>query len=189
MVDSRAVILTVGHSTHEGEHFIRLLRAAEVTALADVRRYPSSRRLPQFNAATLERSLADAGIEYRWLGDELGGRRRPRRDSPNDGWRVDGFRGYADHMTTPEFEAGVERLDELARTKQTAFMCAEGDWRRCHRRLIADALLARGWEVEHLLRDARREPHEPPPFAVMERGRVSYPDPQRTLDARAEEHK
>jgi uncharacterized protein (DUF488 family) len=183
MEGSRPLILTVGHSTHPSERFLRLLGAGRVEALADVRRYPSSRRLPQFNAAALEGSLAEAGVEYVWLGDQLGGRRRSRRSSENDAWRVEGFRGYADHMASAEFRTGLERLEELARGKRTAFMCAEGDWRRCHRRLIADALLARGWEVEHLLRDGRRERHELPPFAVIKANRVSYPAAQQGLGA------
>jgi uncharacterized protein (DUF488 family) len=167
-----ATILTVGHSTHDGERFLRLLRAAGVEALADVRRHPGSRRLPQFNSAALESKLGEVGIEYAWLGEELGGRRQPRRDTQNDAWRVGGFRGYADHMASPEFRHGLERLEHLARRKWTAFMCAEGDWRRCHRRLIADALTAKGWQVEHLLRDGRRERHELPSFAVVEDGRL-----------------
>jgi uncharacterized protein (DUF488 family) len=189
MEHSRPLILTVGHSTHESERFLRLLRAAAVEALADVRRHPGSRRLPQFNSAALESSLATAGIEYAWLGEELGGRRRPRRQSENDAWEVEGFRGYADHMASAEFRGGLDRLEELARRRRTAFMCAEGDWRRCHRRLIADALLARGWAVEHLLRDGRRERHEPPPFAIVESGRVSYPAAQQRVGPRAARHK
>jgi uncharacterized protein (DUF488 family) len=183
MDDSRPLILTVGHSTHEWEAFLRLLRAASVEALVDVRRHPGSRRLPQFNSDALERSLPAASIEYVWLGEELGGRRRARRDSENAGWQVAGFRAYADHMASAEFEAGLERLERLAREKRTAFMCAEGDWRRCHRRLIADALTARGWDVVHLLRDGRRERHELPPFARIEGERVGYPSAQPPLGA------
>jgi uncharacterized protein (DUF488 family) len=171
----------VGHSTHEPGRFLRLLRAASIEALVDVRRHPGSRRMPHFASAALAESLAGTGIEYAWLGEELGGRRRPRRDSPNGGWRVEGFRGYADHMASPEFAAGLERLERIGREKRTAFMCAEGDWHRCHRRLIADALAVRAWRVEHLLPDGRREPHELPPFAVVEGERVSYPPKQAKL--------
>jgi uncharacterized protein (DUF488 family) len=183
MRSPRAPILTVGHSTHEWDQFLRLLRAAGVKALVDVRRHPGSRRLPQFNSDALERSLEEEKINYVWLGEELGGRRRPTSGSANAGWEVAGFRGYADHMATPEFAAGLERLERLAEERRTAFMCAEGDWRRCHRRLIADALTARGWEVVHLLRDGGRERHELPPFARIDGDRVSYPSAQPTLGA------
>jgi uncharacterized protein (DUF488 family) len=181
MESPRPLILTVGHSTHEWNAFLRLLRAAGVAALVDVRRHPGSRRLPQFNSEALERGLREAGIDYLWLGEELGGRRRARAGSANAGWQVAGFRGYADHMASAEFEAGLATLEELARARRTAFMCAEGDWRRCHRRLIADALAARGWDVMHLRRDGRRERHELPPFARVEESRVSYPSAQPTL--------
>jgi uncharacterized protein (DUF488 family) len=174
-------IVTVGHSTHELERFVALLRAQRVEALADVRRHPSSRRLPHFNAGPLGEALGDAGIEYAGLGEELGGRRRPVPDSPNRGWRVAQFQGYADHMASPEFAAGLARLEKLARERRTAYMCAEGDWRRCHRRLISDALLGRGWRVSHLLRDGGLEAHELTPFAVVEGDRVSYPPVQPRL--------
>jgi len=174
-------ILTVGHSTHELDRFVSLLRRRRLETLADVRRYPASRRLPHFNAGPLGEALASAGIAYEGLGDELGGRRRPRARSRNEGWRVAQFQGYADHMATPEFAAGLERLEELARERRTAYMCAEGDWRRCHRRLISDALTARGWRVVHLLRDGRLEEHELTPFAVVEGDRVSYPPAQTRL--------
>ena len=107
-------ILTIGHSTLAAERFVSLLAAREVAELVDVRRYPASRRNPQFNADALAESLDRAGMDYAWLGDSLGGRRRPRQDSPNSGWRVEGFRGYADHMRTQEFETGVERVTAIA---------------------------------------------------------------------------
>src|SRR5919109_550747 len=109
----RRRVMTIGHSTHAEAEFLALLERHEVEALADVRRFPSSRRLPHFNAAALDRSLAGAGIGYVKLGDELGGRRRPAPDSPNGGWRVDGFQGYADHMASPQFERGLEALERL----------------------------------------------------------------------------
>jgi uncharacterized protein (DUF488 family) len=174
-------ILTVGHSTHELDAFVALLRGAGVEAVADVRRHPGSRRLPQFNAGRLGDGLADGGIAYSGFGEELGGRRSPAPDSPNGGWRVAQFQGYADHMSTPEFASGLQRLERLAGSRRTAYMCAEGDWRRCHRRLVSDALAARGWRVVHLLRDGGLEEHELTPFAVIEGGRVSYPPAQRPL--------
>jgi uncharacterized protein (DUF488 family) len=169
-------ILTIGHSTHPVDRFVGLLRRRRVALLCDVRRYPSSRRHPQFNADALSAALEQAGIGYEPLGHGLGGRRRPRRDSANAGWRVAGFRAYADHMGSAEFAAGLERLEALARGRRVAIMCAEWDWRRCHRRLISDALAARGWRVLHIRPDGGLEEHELPDFAVVSDGEVSYPD-------------
>ena len=154
-------ILTIGHSTHPVERFIALVQTHSVELVCDVRRYPGSRRNPQFNAASLESALRDAGLGYAGLGDELGGRRRPRRDSPHPAWRVAAFRGYADHMDPGEFAAGLERLEALAGARRAAVMCAEGDWRRCHRRMISDALASRGWRVLHIRPDGRPEEHQP----------------------------
>jgi uncharacterized protein (DUF488 family) len=174
-------IFTVGHSTHEAERFLRLLRAHSIRRLADVRRYPASRRQPHFNAEAVAAMLAEAGIAYVGLGAELGGRRRVRPGSANDGWRVQGFRAYADHMDSEAFAAGLARLEQLASESATALMCAEADWRRCHRQLIADALLVRGWRVRHILRDGRLELHRLTPFALLEGERLTYPAPQRGL--------
>ncbi|MGH2987973.1 MAG: DUF488 family protein [Solirubrobacterales bacterium] len=170
-------LLTVGHSTHPIERFIALLRGAGVTAVADVRRYPGSRRNPQFGAAALERSLSDAGIALHAFGDQLGGRRRSagRGADRNAAWRNSSFRAYADHMASAEFAAGIGRLEALAGERRTAVMCAEADWRRCHRQILADVLLAHGWRALHLLADGRREQHRLSPHAVVDAGRVSYP--------------
>ena len=143
--------------------------------LADVRRFPSSRRLPHFNSAPLAAALSERGIEYVHL-PELGGRRPAARDSRNDGWRVAGFRGYADHMAGPEFAAGLGRLLVLAAGRRTAVMCAEAQWWRCHRRLLADALVLGGRAVEHIGSDGRLTHHEPTPFARRDaEGRIAYP--------------
>lgn len=171
-------ILTVGHSTHPAQEFVSLLRNAEIGALADVRRYPGSRRNPQFGAEALRATLGRAGIRYELFGEELGGRRRPTGETANAAWRVDQFRGYADHMASGEFEAGLDRLELLAREAPTAVMCAEADWHRCHRRLLADALLARVHAVTHLLADGSLVPHALTDFAVLEDGRLSYPAPE-----------
>jgi uncharacterized protein (DUF488 family) len=174
-------ILTIGHSTHELEAFLDLLRGRGVQALADVRRYPSSRRMPWFGAAPLAAGLDAADIQYVHL-PSLGGRRDPVPGSPNGGWRVGQFQGYADHMASDEFAAGVRELEAVARERRTAVMCAEAQWWRCHRRLLSDALLARGWEVVHL--DARGgvEPHSLTEFAVLDGERVTYPPAQAALD-------
>jgi uncharacterized protein (DUF488 family) len=180
-VESPCAILTIGHSTHDGERFVGLLRAHRVEVVCDVRRFPGSRRHPQFNAAPLGAILADAGISYEGFEAELGGRRRPRPDSPNLGWRVSAFRAYADHMATEEFASGLERLERIGRERRAVIMCAEGDWRRCHRRLIADALLARNWRVLHIGPDGGLAAHELPAFAVVSGEEVAYPAPRRLL--------
>lgn len=168
-------LLTVGHSTHPLEDFLALLREADVAALADVRRYPGSRRHPQFGSEALEAALASAGITYRHL-LELGGRRAPAPDSGNDGWRVAGFRGYADHLRSEEFEEGRAALAALAGEHRTAVMCAEAPWWRCHRRLIADVFTFAGNDVRHLMPGGRLVDHEPPPFAVRaDDGLPAYP--------------
>ena len=167
-------IWTIGHSTHPIERFVRLLRAHRIELLADVRRFPGSRRNPQFGAEALAASLDAEGIAYEGLGAELGGRRRARRDSPNDAWRVEAFRAYADHTSSDEFRAGLARLEALASERRAAIMCAEGDWRRCHRRLIADAMLARGWRVLHIGPDGSVSEHSLPEFATMAGNEVGY---------------
>ena len=173
-------IFTIGHSTRSQDELLALLRPAGVSAIADVRAFPSSRRNPQFNAGELARWLPAAGIEYLHL-PELGGRRRPVQPSANGGWSEPAFQAYADHMSTPEFAAGLARLEQLAADRPTAIMCAEALWWRCHRRLIADALTVRGWRVLHL--GAGREPavHELPSFAVVRDGVLSYPPAQPSL--------
>jgi uncharacterized protein (DUF488 family) len=155
-------LFTIGHSTHAVDRFVALLGRHGVEVLCDVRRFPGSRRHPQFNAGALRDSLAAAGVDYEPFGEELGGRRRASRTprGPAAVWRNDPFRGYAEYMETDEFATGLERLEELARSQPTAIMCAEGDWRRCHRRLIADALSGRGWRIVHIRPDGRTEEHQ-----------------------------
>ncbi len=180
-------IFTVGHSTHPIDRFVALLGAAGIERIADVRRHPGSRRNPQFGAEALASSLAAAGIGFTPLGDSLGGR-RSRKDAPGDtdlpdnsAWRNASFRAYADYMSSPAFAAGIERLEELAAGERVAVMCAEAHPSRCHRRLIADFLLARGRPVVHLLGDGRTEIHTLTPDAVVEDGRLSYPARQAEL--------
>jgi uncharacterized protein (DUF488 family) len=182
MPKSRQEILTVGHSNHSERGFLELLTGAGVKALVDVRANPRS-RLPHFNRAALAACLQGAGLSYVELGTELGGRREPLEGSPNDAWEAEAFRGYADHMASPEFAAGLLRLVELASTTRTATMCAEADWRRCHRRLISDALLIRGWTVRHLLRDGALQRHELTPSARPQpEDRIIYPRQQTSLE-------
>ncbi len=156
---SMAHVFTVGHGTRTSEELIAVLRKAEIEVLLDVRRFPGSRRHPHFGREALEQTLPGVGIRYEWWGDELGGRRRVTPDSPNIAWRVNGFRGYADHMTSEEFQRALKRIEERAGSIRQAVMCAETLWWRCHRRLIADALVADGFEVIHIGM-GRDEPHK-----------------------------
>jgi uncharacterized protein (DUF488 family) len=168
------LIFTVGHSTHPIEEFIRILEAHGIRQLVDVRTIPRSRRNPQFNSETLAVSLRAAGIEYRHM-PGLGGLRHPRPDSRNAGWRNASFRGYADHMQTPAFHRDLETLMGLASETPTAIMCAEAVPWRCHRSLIADALLAHGIEVQEILTAAKSQPHTLTPFAKVDGTEVTYP--------------
>lgn len=145
-----ATLFTVGHSTRTTDELVKVLEEAGVEVLIDVRRYPGSRRHPHFSREALGNSLPSAGIGYEWWGEALGGRRRTLPDSPNVAWRVDAFRGYADHLASDEFRTALRHLEELAVRSRPALMCAETLWWRCHRRLIADALVAGGHEVIHL---------------------------------------
>jgi uncharacterized protein (DUF488 family) len=168
------LIFTAGHSTHSIERFLGLLGEHRIATLADVRSFPSSRRWPQFNQAELEKSLAGAGIEYRWI-KRLGGRRHSTRaDSPHTAWEHPAFRSYADYTETDDFEAGLAELMEAAAHACTAYMCSEGLWWQCHRRIISDHLLVRRWEVEHLMPDGKLKPHVLAPFARVDGTRIVY---------------
>ena len=167
-------VLTIGHSTRPLEEFIGLLHAHGVTQLIDVRTVPRSRHNPQFNADTLPRDLAAAQIGYAHA-DGLGGFRHASADSPNSGWRNLSFRGYADYMQTPDFAANLTSVIELAQHDRVALMCAEAVPWRCHRSLIADALVARGIPVAEIASVTRLQPHKLTPFAHVEGGAVTYP--------------
>jgi len=174
-------IWTIGHSTHELAAFIGLLRAHEIGLVADVRTVPKSRRMPWFWGDALAASLPPQGIVYEHFRD-LGGFRRPRPDSPNGGWQVEAFRGYADYMESAPFQEALERLMQRARELRTAVMCAEAQWWRCHRRLLSDALVVRGFEVCHIGSGGRVERHVLTSFAVVDATRLVYPPEQTTLD-------
>jgi len=169
------VIWTVGHSIRPIEALLEILAAGGIKLLSDVRRFPGSRRHPQFGEQALAASLAEAGIAYRHLVD-LGGRRSERLpDSPNTGWRVEQFNAYADYMQSAEFLTALDELMAAARQTPTAIMCSEALPQKCHRRLIADALVARGWIVRHLLSPQRIEDHTLTPFARLGGTAVTYP--------------
>jgi uncharacterized protein (DUF488 family) len=174
-------ILTVGHSNHSEEEFIDLLRGAGVSLIVDVRENPRS-RYPHFNRSALAGALKEAGLGYVHLGEQLGGRRAPDPDSPNTALEEGPFRGYADHMRSELFEDGIRRLENLATEQRVAYMCAEGDWRQCHRRLISDAMAAEGWHVLHLGPDGALSEHELTDSAVVEDGDITYPEQQTSLD-------
>jgi uncharacterized protein (DUF488 family) len=167
-------VYTIGHSTRPIDEFIGLLKAHGVRRLIDVRTLPRSRHNPQFDRTALAASLRSARLHYRHF-RALGGLRRPRPDSINMAWRNTSFRGYADYMQTPEFEAALERMLELAAEEPAALMCAEAVPWRCHRSLIADALLARGVSVFEIASATRARPHRLTPWARVRKGRVTYP--------------
>ncbi len=169
-----AAVFTIGHSTRTLETFLGLLQAHGVTRLVDVRTIPRSRHNPQYNQETLPASLKAAGISYTHLA-RLGGLRHARRDSSNLGWENASFRGFADYMQTPEFRQGLDELLALTRREPVALMCAETVPWRCHRSLIADALLVRGITVEHILSGRRSQPHRLTPWARIEGTQITYP--------------
>jgi len=192
-MSERRAIYTIGHSTRPLDEFLSLLKAHGITGLADIRTVPRSRRHPHFAGEALARSLPAAGIVYRHFAG-LGGLRKPRRDSPNAAWRHEGFRGYADYMETAEFGAALDELIEFAGATgeppssgggtppvarvagppRVAIMCAEAVWWRCHRQLVADALVARGLEVRHIVSPATPAEHTLTSFARISDGKVSY---------------
>ncbi len=166
-------IWTIGHSTRSLEEFLELLMENRIEALADVRRYPGSRKFPHFNAEALAQSLRAAGIEYEpFL--ELGGRRKPRADSPHTVWRNAAFRAYADYMDTVEFHVGIERLSMLAHRKPTAIMCSEAVWWRCHRRMISDWFKAHGVRVLHIMGPGNVTEHPWTKTARRDNGELDY---------------
>jgi len=170
-------VFTVGHSTHPLDEFVRILQAYGVDRIVDVRTIPKSRHNPWFAEVELRSSLPAAGIDYRRI-EALGGLRHARKDSPNAAWKNLSFRGYADHMQTPEFADGIERLLALRADATVAVMCAEAVPWRCHRSLIGDALLVRGVEVQDILTATNARPHTLTRFAVVDGLRVTYPAEQ-----------
>jgi uncharacterized protein (DUF488 family) len=166
-------IWTVGHSNRELSDFMSLLNQYGIEAVADVRRFPGSKRQPHFARVALEESLREHGLSYIWL-PQLGGRRRPVAGSPNTAWRNVSFQGYADHIATEEFESGLIELLALAHERRTTLMCAELLWWRCHRALISDVLKVRKYEVIHILDERQTSEH---PFTSPARvvdGRLTY---------------
>lgn len=171
--DSPRAVHTIGHSTRPIELFMNLLAAHTIELLVDVRRWPVSKRFSQFRREALASFLESRGIDYIWRGD-LGGFRQPGRDSPNGAWKVGAFRAYADFMLTPEFDAIMKEMEKLAADKRLAIMCAEAVPWRCHRQLLADAFVVRGFPARHILNDGCHA-HQLPPFARSEGKKILYP--------------
>jgi uncharacterized protein (DUF488 family) len=173
---AEATIFSIGHSNRTLESFIALLKSADITMVADIRTVPRSRSNPQFNADALPLSLKEAEIKYKHFSG-LGGLRHPAPDSINTGWRNPSFRGFADYMQTPAFAESLQELITLSKQKVVVIMCAEAVPWRCHRSLIADALLVRGIQVEHIISATSRRPHKLTPWAHIEGKRITYPPP------------
>jgi uncharacterized protein (DUF488 family) len=171
---SGPTVYTIGHGNRPLDELIAMLKEAGIERLVDVRAFPASRRHPHFGRAALEQSLPAAGIRYVWEGEALGGRRKPRADSPHVALRHPAFRAYADHMMTPEFHGAVERLLQTARAAPAAVMCAERLPWQCHRFLISDFLVAGGNEVIHLVNPGKRQSHRLNPIARIREGELVY---------------
>ncbi|HVA51745.1 MAG TPA: DUF488 domain-containing protein [Pirellulales bacterium] len=168
-------IWTIGHSDRSIEEFLDLLSGEKIELVADIRRFPASRTHPQFNSEALAAALEQRGVNYRHFAG-LGGRRNTRlAGSPNTAWRVDSFNRYADYMTTDDFLASLEELMDAAAERRTVLMCSEAVPWRCHRRLVADALIVRGWEVHDIIGAGPAKPHAMTAFAHVDNGRLSYP--------------
>lgn len=168
-------VFTIGHGARTLDELVETLAESGVLRLVDVRRFPGSRRHPDFSRASLERALPAAGLEYEWAGEALGGRRRASRTSRHIAWRVEGFRGYADWMDGEVFRRALSALESEARTTRLAVMCAETLWWQCHRRMIADFLALHGFDVVHLLGPGKSQPHViNPQLRVDPEGRPVY---------------
>lgn len=168
-------IYTIGHSTHSVEAFITMLQSFHIKALADIRRFPGSRRLPGFNKEQLAAELQKAGISYTHF-EDLGGRRPVHKGSKNTRWRNKSFQGYADYMETADFERAMAKLETMALEQPTAYMCSEAVWWRCHRSLVSDYLKAKGWKVLHIMAVGKAEEHPYTSPARVSNGHVFYYD-------------
>lgn len=168
------MLYTIGHSTHPLEEFVGLLQEHGVDLLLDIRTVPRSRTNPQFNLDALPASLEQYGIGHEYV-RELGGLRKVTADSPNGGWRNKSFQGYADHMLTEEFLRGLDRLIDAAAEHTVAIMCAEAVWWRCHRSMVAEAMLVRGSDVSHIMPDGRLAPATLRDFAAVDGTTITYP--------------
>jgi len=173
IMNERKIVWTIGHSTRPFEEFTALLAEHQIQHLIDIRRFPGSRRFPQYNKDTLARALPELGIEYTHL-EGLGGRRNPRPDSINTAWRVSAFRGYADYMETDEFKKAVAELESVAFISRCVYMCSEAVWWSCHRALVSDYLKVRDWKVIHILTKDKDQEHPYTKAATIIHGALQY---------------
>lgn len=171
------VVYSIGHSTHNIETFVAMLKSFSIKLLVDVRHFPGSRRFPHFNKENLSQSLTDNSIKYLHL-VELGGRRIPKPDSKNDAWRLKQFRGYADYMETEEFQKAFAVLEKEAGKHATAYMCSEAVWWSCHRSLISDLFKVKGWKVLHIMKEHKADEHPYTSAAQIVNGHLSYSKPK-----------
>jgi uncharacterized protein (DUF488 family) len=167
-------VYTMGFSTRSWEETMEILKSFSIARLVDIRTLPGSKRTPQFNREHLEFALPAAGVEYVHM-KELGGLRKPRKDSINTAWRNDGFRAYADYMQTSDFGSALERLQELMQSKTTVYVCTEAVFWRCHRQLVSDALIVRGYKIGHIFNATKVEPHKLTEFANVTASKITYP--------------
>ena len=174
-------IYTIGHSTNSIGDFIAILQSFAIEILVDIRRFPSSRKYPQFNAGQLEASLAEAQITYLHM-EALGGRRSPKKDSQNTAWRNAGFRGYADYMESAAFRTAIRQLEQVASQQNAAIMCAEAVWWRCHRSLVADYLKMNGWKVWNIMGLDKAVEHPYTAAANFVHGKLTYQTPNLFTD-------
>lgn len=170
---SEKLIWTVGHSTHALDEFVDMVRSFTIELIVDIRNYPGSRRYPHFNKESLEKHLPLKGINYIHI-RELGGRRKPLKDSVNTTWKNSAFRGYADFMDSEEFKYGIQTLQATASMKRTAYMCSEAVWWSCHRSLVSDFLKINGWKVMHIMGISKQQEHPYTSAARIVNGKLSY---------------
>ena len=172
-MNESGTIWTIGHSTRTLEEFVAMLDSFQISLLVDIRSLPGSRAFPHYNKESLELSLPISGIQYLHM-KELGGRRKVKPDSKNTAWRLPAFRGYADYMETDSFQKAIAELEALAMKQQTAYMCSEALWWRCHRSLVSDWLKFHGWKVMHILGKGKSEEHPYTQPARIVEGRLIY---------------
>jgi uncharacterized protein (DUF488 family) len=166
-------IWTIGHSTHSASEFVTMLESFHIQLLADIRRFPGSKRYPHFNKEELEKTLSKQAIAYKHL-EDLGGRRKANADSKNTAWRHPAFRGYADYMESNEFKKAIVELEEMALKQRTAIMCSEAVWWSCHRSLVSDYLKVKGWKVIHIMGTGKSTEHPFTSAARVVDGELSY---------------
>ena len=166
-------IWTIGHSNHTSNELVAMLKSFDIQVLADIRRFPGSRKFPQFNKDNLEKMLPENGIEYLHF-EDLGGRRKPLPDSRNTAWRLDAFKGYADYMETENFKKAIKELEKVAEKKRVAFMCSEAVWWSCHRSLVSDYLKSKSWDVQHIMGVGKSQEHPYTKPARIENGKLVY---------------